>query len=296
MSEENTLRQDEEIEILKAIYNESNEKCVVSKMFKGLRVVDIHISAIVTIRATLPLSYPSVDGPLIEVIGRNISEADRIQAIEYFRELYDNSEHDVVLFSCVEWAKEHFGTVPAEECEVVIHPDDKSHEDIMSVQYEGVSNDWNIFHGEPLVDRKSVFQAHVAAITHPSEAAEVLAILKQDRKIVRATHNIMAYRIVSDKSETPLADQAVYADNDDDGEDGAGPKLAELLYLMGAQNVIVVVSRWYGGIHLGPDRFKHIANVARTAVEQCGLSGRACGGAQGGGAGRGGKRAGKGGR
>jgi hypothetical protein len=27
------------------------------------------------------------------------------------------------------------------------------------------------------------------------------------------------------------------------------------------------VSRWYGGIHLGPDRFKHINNCARNVLQ-----------------------------
>lgn len=50
------------------------------------------------------------------------------------------------------------------------------------------------------------------------------------------------------------ATHAQVADNDDDGESGAGAKLAALLELMGVQNVFVVVTRWYGGVHLGPDR------------------------------------------
>ena len=33
---------------------------------------------------------------------------------------------------------------------------------------------------------------------------------------------------------------------------------------------VVVVSRWYGGILLGPDRFKHINNAARTLLDACG--------------------------
>ncbi len=37
--------------------------------------------------------------------------------------------------------------------------------------------------------------------------------------------------------------------------------------IVDATNVIVVVTRWYGGIHLGPDRFKHINNCARTILE-----------------------------
>ena len=35
---------------------------------------------------------------------------------------------------------------------------------------------------------------------------------------------------------------------------------------MDVKNAIVVVSRWYGGIHLGPDRFRHINNAARQVL------------------------------
>lgn len=41
---------------------------------------------------------------------------------------------------------------------------------------------------------------------------------------------------------------------------------------MDVWNVIVVVSRWYGGIQLGPDRFKHINSAAREAVIRSGLT------------------------
>jgi hypothetical protein len=37
----------------------------------------------------------------------------------------------------------------------------------------------------------------------------------------------------------------VIADCDDDGEDGAGGCMLMMLELMGVENVIVVVSRWY---------------------------------------------------
>lgn len=36
--------------------------------------------------------------------------------------------------------------------------------------------------------------------------------------------------------------------------------------MMDAWNLIVVVSRWFGGTHIGPDRFKHINTAARDAV------------------------------
>jgi len=44
-------------------------------------------------------------------------------------------------------------------------------------------------------------------------------------------------------------------DYDDDGEAAAGGRLLHLLQMTDARNVCVVVSRWYGGILLGPSRF-----------------------------------------
>ena len=60
----------------------------------------------------------------------------------------------------------------------------------------------------------------------------------------------------------------VLADNDEDGESGAGAKMGALLDMMDVECCVVVVSRWYGGIHLGPDRFKHINNCARALLQE----------------------------
>lgn len=38
------------------------------------------------------------------------------------------------------------------------------------------------------------------------------------------------------------------------------------IQIMDAWDIIVVVSRWFGGTHLGPDRFKHINSATREAV------------------------------
>lgn len=42
--------------------------------------------------------------------------------------------------------------------------------------------------------------------------------------------------------------------------------------MMDAWNVIVVVSRWFGGTLLGSDRFKHINTVGREAVMKRGFN------------------------
>ena len=46
-------------------------------------------------------------------------------------------------------------------------------------------------------------------------------------------------------------------DNDDDGEDAAGGRLLHLLQILDAKNVLVIVSRWYGGIKLGPGKLDY---------------------------------------
>lgn len=42
--------------------------------------------------------------------------------------------------------------------------------------------------------------------------------------------------------------------------------------ILDVRNVMVVVSRWFGGILLGPDRFKHINNCARNILVEEGYT------------------------
>lgn len=119
-----------------------------------------------------------------------------------------------------------------------------------------------IYHGTTLTDRKSTFQGHACPVTSVEDVRSFLAILMDDRKIERALHNMLAYRIVGD---------FIVKDNDEDGEDAAGSKMSHLLELMKVENVAVVVTRWYGGVLLGPDRFKHINTCARQAIEDGGF-------------------------
>lgn len=43
--------------------------------------------------------------------------------------------------------------------------------------------------------------------------------------------------------------------------------MKHLLEILELENVLVVVSRWFGGTLLGPDRFKYINQAARDALE-----------------------------
>ncbi|KAJ1797100.1 hypothetical protein LPJ59_003344 [Coemansia sp. RSA 2399] len=121
-----------------------------------------------------------------------------------------------------------------------------------------------IYTGVPLEMKKSVFVGHVARVESANDVQRVLDTLMLDKKIAQATHNILAYRIRLDNG-------SISQDNDDDGESAAGKRLGHLLQLLDAENIIVVVTRWYGGTHLGPDRFKLINSAARQALEAGGF-------------------------
>ncbi|KAL5527487.1 hypothetical protein ACEPAG_6278 [Sanghuangporus baumii] len=115
---------------------------------------------------------------------------------------------------------------------------------------------------EPIVDRKSVFIGRACRITNPAQVPMVLSHLMADRRISRAAHPIInAWRC--------RTNEVLHQDNDDDGETAAGGRLAHLLQILpkDVDNVLVVVTRYFGGIHLGPDRFKHINQAARNALE-----------------------------
>ncbi|KAL7067705.1 hypothetical protein ACR3K2_16140 [Cryptosporidium serpentis] len=136
---------------------------------------------------------------------------------------------------------------------------------------------YGITHGEPIIDRKSVFQAHVCKVYSTEEVEKILKWLLSNSKIERATHNIWSYRLCRDNKQKtsggsfPIGYDVIVQDHDSDGETAAGGRLQHLLNVTNAKNVFVMVSRWYGGIQLGPDRFKHINNAARLTLEKCGL-------------------------
>lgn len=108
--------------------------------------------------------------------------------------------------------------------------------------------------------RKSRFVGHAAAVASESEVASVLAHLRTRRSLAAATHPaIFAYRFAD-------ASGVIHSDFDDDGEAGAAKRLLLMLQQRKVDGVLIVVTRWFGGILLGPDRFKIITEVARDAL------------------------------
>ncbi|KAM0561689.1 hypothetical protein ACHAPJ_002858 [Fusarium lateritium] len=114
--------------------------------------------------------------------------------------------------------------------------------------------------------RITEFIAHVAPVTSPSQAnSYVESLLESDKRIRNATHNITAWRI--------KGEGAGYQQSNDDGESGAGSRLLQLMQSMDLWDSMVVVTRWYGGVHLGSKRFRLITAVASDAFARAGMVG-----------------------
>ncbi|KAF8318266.1 UPF0029-domain-containing protein, partial [Clavulina sp. PMI_390] len=128
----------------------------------------------------------------------------------------------------------------------------------------GMPEGVELFEGPPIQDRGSAFVARVCRISDPSQVPQIIEYLRENRHIARAAHpTINAWRCT--------VNGTMHNDNDDDGESAAGSRLAHLLQILELDHVLVVVTRYFGGIHLGPDRFKHINQCARDALELAGF-------------------------
>ncbi|KAJ6131976.1 hypothetical protein N7471_007191 [Penicillium samsonianum] len=121
-------------------------------------------------------------------------------------------------------------------------------------------------------EKKSVFVGRVARVTCLAQAqAFIDHLTATDRKVAAATHNISAWRIRQMKGADGEG-ETVVQDYDDDGETAAGGRLLHVMQLMDVWNVVVVVTRWYGGIQLGPARFRLINDVGRDALVKGGFT------------------------
>lgn len=108
-------------------------------------------------------------------------------------------------------------------------------------------------------DRGSRYAASVGTVRNRAEIDSFLATLRRRRKFGRATHHSWA-AILSEGG--PM--------KNDDGEAGAGAVILRMLEREAVPDRIVVVTRWYGGVHLGGDRFAHIVTCTRAALAALG--------------------------
>lgn len=104
-------------------------------------------------------------------------------------------------------------------------------------------------------DRGSKYAVSGGPCTSEQEAKAFLKELKRNKRFAKATHN--TWGLLTD--EAPI--------KNDDGESGAGMVILRMLEREEVRNHIIVVTRWYGGKHLGGDRFRHVQDAVRTYLE-----------------------------
>ena len=94
-----------------------------------------------------------------------------------------------------------------------------------------------------LVEKKSKFIANLIKIENQKDAEEKIKILK--KKYYDARHNCVAYRVIEDDT--------ILEKSSDDGEPSgtAGGPMLNILQKNNLCNVLVVVTRYFGGILLG---------------------------------------------
>ncbi|KAJ4483731.1 ribosomal protein S5 domain 2-type protein [Lentinula aciculospora] len=136
--------------------------------------------------------------------------------------------------------------------------------------------DWpySIHASERLHDRKSIFVAHASTLPSNTLLPLFLEVLTASPKLKKATHCMYAYR--TSRSSTSISSSSKseqVTGQHDGGESGSGNYLARLLDVTGCENTVVVVSRWYGGVQLGGDRWRRITHVAKEALDKGGFCG-----------------------
>ena len=107
-------------------------------------------------------------------------------------------------------------------------------------------------------DRGSKYAVSGAPCSSAEDAKAFIKELCKTEKFAKATHNTWAVLL----DDGPL--------KNDDGESGAGMVIVRMLEREGLRGHLICVTRWFGGKHLGGDRFRHVQEAVRVYLEGMG--------------------------
>lgn len=111
-----------------------------------------------------------------------------------------------------------------------------------------------------ITDRRSVYSVSMGRVHNQNEIKNFLKQTKKLKNHHKATHHSWAVRISNNG--------AIFESKNDDGETGAGQVILRILQKKNMINTVVCVTRWYGGIKLESDRFKHIQDASLYIIQQ----------------------------
>ncbi|WP_025052165.1 YigZ family protein [Sulfitobacter noctilucae] len=107
-----------------------------------------------------------------------------------------------------------------------------------------------------LTDKGSKYAVSGAAVADRAGVDAALKSLKREKSYAKATHNTWGVLL---PDGTPL--------KGDDGEAGAGMIILRMLERAERVGELIIVTRWYGGKHLGGDRFRHVQTCVSAYLD-----------------------------
>lgn len=137
---------------------------------------------------------------------------------------------------------------------------DEMHQSGIDLQLEHLPSKDYLQLDKFISDRGSIYSITASRVDSDTDVKHVLEALLKNKRYSKATHNSYACRF-------SLNDQIIER-KADDGETGAGMVILRQIRASSIMNVVVIVTRWYGGVKLHGDRFAHIQNGSRIILEQ----------------------------
>lgn len=113
-------------------------------------------------------------------------------------------------------------------------------------------------------EKKSKFIGYAKPISTKKQAEEFIQKIKN--KHPDATHNCSAYKVIDNGQE--------YFKTDDDGEPSgtAGKPMGDIINYMEVSNLVVIATRYFGGIKLGAGGLvRNYAKTAKLAIQEAGI-------------------------
>ena len=112
-----------------------------------------------------------------------------------------------------------------------------------------------------IIDRKSKYTVVGWFVESKEEVKKFISGLLADKYFQKSTHNTYAYRIKQENG-------SVLEAKNDDGETGAGNCILRELQREEFVNTIVVVTRYFGWVHLQADRFKNVIEATKILLKE----------------------------
>ncbi|TKS74888.1 Protein IMPACT-B [Collichthys lucidus] len=257
-NEEDLQAQIEEVEALSSIYGD--EWCVIDE---ASRIFCIKISndsdeskLTACLQIILPLDYPSASPPIYQINAAWLRGSERARLANSLEDLY------VFFVVCVSFGDFNF------TWKYSILDRDHAGESILYMWVEKIR--------EFLVEKSQSSETvdlpgKVNMTTEEEEDDDDGNIPDFSTFRLSAEHAHLFMEHGNDEEIPPIKHGNTITDRRSTFQPHLAPVVAPR-QILDVRNVMVVVSRWYGGILLGPDRFKHINNCARNILVEEGYT------------------------